>query len=421
LPAIEAITEYLKGFSSSGEEQISIFGDEGKATTVEKHVTADFSIPLFINEFWTARQRQSSSIHEISYRACFKPQLPRFFIELLTDPGDVVYDPFAGRGTTPVEAALLGRRVISNDINPLSRILAEPRLSIPALEQISSRLSKIPLQGQVSRDFDLSMFYHPQTEKELLSLREYLINKSKSGTEDEVDRWIRMVATNRLTGHSKGFFSVYTMPPNQAVSAERQIKINSKLNQKPGYREVHSIILKKSKQLLRNLSGAQVNNLCRASADAVFLEKESSQTEEIPSESVALTVTSPPFLDVVQYSGDNWLRAWFNDINMKEIEQNITMASNLQEWSAVMNKVFEELYRVTMPGGWVAFEVGEVKGGRVNLDEAVIPLGKAAGFNCAGVIINKQEFTKTSNIWGVKNNKSGTNSNRIVLFNKEFA
>jgi hypothetical protein len=29
-----------------------------------------------------------------------------------------------------------------------------------------------------------------------------------------------------------------------------------------------------------------------------------------------------------------------------------------------------------------------------------------------------QEFTKTSNIWGINNNTRGTNTNRIVLFNK---
>ena len=57
-------------------------------------------VPTYVNEFWTARQRQASSLQEISYRACFKPQLPRFFIERLTQPGDIVYDPFMGRGTT---------------------------------------------------------------------------------------------------------------------------------------------------------------------------------------------------------------------------------------------------------------------------------------------------------------------------------
>ena len=63
---------------------------------------------MFINEFWTSKQRAASGLHEISYRACFKPQLPRFFIERLTSAQDyLIYDPFLGRGTTLIEAALL--------------------------------------------------------------------------------------------------------------------------------------------------------------------------------------------------------------------------------------------------------------------------------------------------------------------------
>src|SRR5437870_3052399 len=44
------------------------------------------TVPTHVNEFWTAKQRAASSLHEISYRACFKPQLPRFFIQRLTEP-----------------------------------------------------------------------------------------------------------------------------------------------------------------------------------------------------------------------------------------------------------------------------------------------------------------------------------------------
>jgi hypothetical protein len=42
-----------------------------------------------------------------------------------------------------------------------------------------------------------------------------------------------MVAINRLTGHSPGFFSVYTLPPNQAVSVQSQRKINEKRGRRP--------------------------------------------------------------------------------------------------------------------------------------------------------------------------------------------
>src|SRR3972149_664040 len=76
---------------------------------VDSIETSGISVPRFSAEYWTSRQRQASSLHEISYRACFKPQLPRFFIERFTRSGDVVYDPFMGRGTTILEAGVLGR------------------------------------------------------------------------------------------------------------------------------------------------------------------------------------------------------------------------------------------------------------------------------------------------------------------------
>ena len=65
-------------------------------------------VQTYVNEFWTSKQRAGNSLHEISYRACFKPQLVDFFVRRLTEPGALVYDPFMGRGTTVVEAATLG-------------------------------------------------------------------------------------------------------------------------------------------------------------------------------------------------------------------------------------------------------------------------------------------------------------------------
>ena len=99
-----------------------------------------FNVPVLTNEFWTSQQRAAHSLHEVSYRACFKPQLPRFFISRLTVAGETVYDPFAGRGTTLLEAALHDRVPCGCDVNPLSRALAWPRLSPPTITAIRDRL-----------------------------------------------------------------------------------------------------------------------------------------------------------------------------------------------------------------------------------------------------------------------------------------
>ncbi len=395
-------------FSSSSKTELA-----SELVNIGDHLTRRIE-----GEFWTAGQRQASSIHEVSYRACFKPQLPGYFVKRFTPADGIVYDPFSGRGTTVIEAALRGRRVIANDINPLSAILARPRLDVPELADVADRLRHIRYEDRSKADLDLAMFYESRTEAEIVSLRSYLKQRRNSGLEDGVDSWIRMVATNRLTGHSPGFFSVYTFPPNQAVSAQRQVKINEKRGQTPGYRDTKAILLKKSRQLLSGLSAQDVANLRNAFRTATFLTGDASDTRSIPDAHVDLTVTSPPFLDIVQYADDNWLRCWFNDLAIDEVAARITMATTVEAWCHVMARVVAELFRITRPNGTVAFEVGEVRKGRIKLEDYVVPLGVKAGFACEAVLINSQQFTKTANIWGIANNKVGTNSNRIVVLKK---
>ena len=127
-------------------ESFDAFGSHTRLDTFQWASNGRFGTTIkAFNEYWTSGQRQAHSLHEISYRACFKAQLPHFFISRLTNPGDAVYDPFMGRGTTLLEAWLLGRKPIGNDINPLSLALLEPRLASPTLEEISHRLNGIDL------------------------------------------------------------------------------------------------------------------------------------------------------------------------------------------------------------------------------------------------------------------------------------
>jgi hypothetical protein len=393
----------------------------GQATTEEvTSATLDggtpMRVPTFVNEFWTSRQRAAHSLHEISYRACFKPQLPRFFIDRLTEPGAVVYDPFAGRGTTPLEAALAGRVPVACDINPLTTMLLEPRLAPPTVAEVRARLDAIDLSGRVEVSHDLHAFFHPDTLRDIAALRAYLLAREQEGALDGVDRWIRMVAVNRLTGHSPGFFSVYTLPPNQATSVSSQRKINEARNQVPPRRDVRAVILKKTKALLKDLKPADAQALASAARQARLITRAAHHTPEIGDASVDLVVTSPPFLTVVDYERDNWLRCWFCGIDPAAVH--LTILRRLDHWQAAMTRVFRELHRVLKPDASVAFEVGEVRKGSIRLEEAVIPSAVAAGLEPVFVLINAQEFTKTANVWGVANNRVGTNTNRVVVLRK---
>lgn len=347
-------------YATSIIDEILSFNDFGASTVT----TVEGGIPYFVNEFWTSGQRKGHSVHEISYRACFKSQLPEFFIRRLTNVGDCVLDPFMGRGTTPVEAHLLGRAPAGNDINPLSVLLTRPRLNTPTYREVQLALDAVDWDRPVAVREDLLAFYHPKTLQGITALREHLLEASPldgNAPERAVD-WIRMVAINRLTGHSAGFFSVYSLPPNQAVTVERQIRINEKRNQVPPFRDIRSIILKKTRSLLR--SGAP-----KVERGANLSVGPAHKLTMVPDASVALTITSPPFLDVVQYADDNWLRCWFAGIDSSAVP--ISMHRTEAAWEEMVREVLREQVRVLLPGGHVAFEVGEVRNGRVLLERAV--------------------------------------------------
>jgi len=208
-------------------------------------------------ELWAAGQRCGHSLHEISYRACFKPELAGFFIDRFTNAGEVVYDPFMGRGTTPLEAALRGRIAMGSDANPLGEMLAAPRLDPPSVEEITDWLDVFDWQKDIDAPSELLAFFHPETLRKICLLRAAFLKRKP----DRTSAWIRMVALTRLTGHSPGFFSIRTLPPNQAISAAAQLALNKRHQLIPPPRDVTAIVLKKSLSLLRhasrpNLSGS---------------------------------------------------------------------------------------------------------------------------------------------------------------------
>ena len=394
------------GASSSFRDAVKGFSEYGQPS----REFCEGAIPYFVNEFWTSGQRQAHALHEVSYRACFKPQLPEFFIARLSKPGEAVYDPFMGRGTTPVQAALMGRRPIGNDVNPLSVLLARPRLNPPALSAVARRLDAIAWDAGPAGPPELLAFYSPRTLRHIGALRDWLIeNAPLGGSPDPIDDWIRMVAINRLTGHSPGFFSVYTLPPNQAASVQAQRKINEKRGQVPPDRDVKKLILRKSASLLSD--GPMASH-----PPALLTAGPAEKTPTIADASVQLVVTSPPFLDVVQYAGDNWLRSWFAGIDASRV----AIAHHRGEvgWRNMVRDVLGELARVVRPGGHVAFEVGEVRGGKVLLERLVWEAAAGLPFERLFVMINQQAFTKTANCWGVGNNEKGTNTNRIVVLQR---
>src|SRR5262245_17067955 len=127
-----------------------------------------------------APRRWGHRLHSLcSYMAMFPPTIPHLFIQWLTKPTDVVYDPFSGRGTTALSACLSGPVGIGSDANPLAWLLTAAKCDPPTQAAIDRRLRD--LQGRSSvrlRDFDapreIAMLFSPRVLNQLCWLRSEL-------------------------------------------------------------------------------------------------------------------------------------------------------------------------------------------------------------------------------------------------------
>jgi DNA modification methylase len=95
--------------------------------------TGDLDAESFTQLVNAARDkgRVSGLTHKFyRYPARFSPQFVRAAIEQFSSPGDLVFDPFMGGGTTLVEALALGRRAIGTDISSLAAFVSEAKTLI---------------------------------------------------------------------------------------------------------------------------------------------------------------------------------------------------------------------------------------------------------------------------------------------------
>ncbi len=379
-----------------------------------KKILRDESRYLY-GEFWTAKQRQGHPIHHtVSYRASFKPELPSFFMnQFLKKKKSVVYDPFGGRGTTAVQANIDGHIAIHNDIHPLSIFLASSRQFVPSLAELTAKVESLDLSLPVPEEKEDEMllpFFHPRTLAEIKNLKRYL-----AADDSNLMKFIGLIALSRLHGHSTGFFSVYTFP-QLSIPPEAQRKNNIKRNQSPEYRPIKPRIIQKMK---RDLSDPMPPFYHEFSKENRYTLASANCVPEIENHSVDLIVTSPPFLDKVDYEGDNWLRHWFLNIP-KNSERKLSIFSNVSEWNHFIRSTLQESSRILKRGAHMVMEVGEVKKGNViiNLDEDVVNMATGSGLVWEKTYIHTQNFTKLSNCWQVSNNEKGTNSNRCVVLKK---
>lgn len=252
----------------------------------------------------TSRNR----LHSICpYFAMFPEQFVRKHVVAHTDPGDIVFDPFAGRGTAVLESLLLDREGLGTDLNPVAVCLSNAKANPPPETAVMKRLRELEslfksADIEAPDDSFFALCFHEATIKQVLHLRSSLRWRS-----DAVDCFIAAVALGALHGESHKTHNCFSNRMPRTISTKKAYSVAwwTRHGFEPPKRDVFAILRDSALFRLGTTLPTLRGTVAEADARTASAQFQNARGR------VSLVVTSPPYLDMTDYSEDQWLRLWF--------------------------------------------------------------------------------------------------------------
>jgi site-specific DNA-methyltransferase (adenine-specific) len=416
---------------------------------------------MAIEPEWKDQQRLwGHSFHPMcSYLASFPASLVHAFIARYTRPGDVVLDPFSGRGTTPLQACAEGRIGAGNDLNPFAQILTAAKVDPPTKADIKTRVASLRLAWAASADewnaladrivanpgsaevevpgpasrlivssapasgkpgrssgrsdsaanrpgapvpAEVALAFHPRTLAQLLFLRSGL------DPDDRTDRFVLATLTGILHGKSGSYLSA--IMPNTFSMAPRYVRdFVERTDFHSPERDTFALLDDKLRRLYRQpLPAARGIALLGDARDAGVRMREALRARGLP-ERARLVVTSPPYLRVVKYGYYNWLRLWLLGYDASAIDDLLDDAHHRDAYLVFMRDVLSGMRSALADDAVIALVIGDVEmdrgrpvNGGVDLAESVWELAAAPeGYRLAGIAQDDVAAgRKMTKLWG---------------------
>lgn len=356
----------------------------------------------FVTPWSKVGAREHDSWHGMcSYLGAFPPALANYFIRYFTEEEDLVFDPFAGRGTTPLEARLLNRKSLATDLNPIALSLCHAKNASLKQEEIFKRIEELEKRYDASlyqqeayaQPEEVHLIFHPRTLAELCYLRRKLLK-----SETQVDRYLIGISLGILHGGERqngtsGYASI-DMPNTFSMSPDyvRKFVQTNQLNR--FYRNVFDLLREKTVRLYKKHSGFKyTGTVVKANARALSDVAELKPFQR----KVSLVLTSPPYLGIVNYAKQNWIRSWFLNQDPIKVSEELDDDLNLAEWLKFSFDVVTELKAFLKKDGVAVFVIGDVAKSKTS----VIPLAR----EFARMVREKKIF---KNVWCINDAISNT-------------
>ena len=360
-------------------------------------------------------QYLTHNIHR--YSGKFIPQIAARAISLLTRPGELVVDPYCGSGTTLLEAALLGRRAIGLDLNPLAVLIARVKTNpIPEarlntlLRSLSNAIttsgidSHLPLFREseealaLDRDprFNYEWYrkwFQPHVLRELLA-----IDLTISEVDEPAARALARVSFSDILRRSSNAHSGY---PN--------VMYDKRLPSKGSPIPLFLKTLKRNVEMVSSLSKISVpwTDVTVVHGSAIALP--------IASDTVDALVSHPPYIGSIPYAEYGSLSLQFLGVDSKKLDWQLTGGRRqsrnvIERFEKDYCQMLKETCRVLRPGRYAFLMVGNpiVQGETVNLAEMTVNFACDAGL----------ELTTRTERQGINRRANNMGMEHLLFFRK---
>jgi site-specific DNA-methyltransferase (adenine-specific) len=419
---------------------------------------------IAIEPEWKDQQRLwGHAFHPMcSYLASFPAALAHAFVARYSRPGDVVLDPFSGRGTTPLQACAEGRIGVGNDLNPFAQLLTASKVEPAARPEARTRLTALrlawaaeaddwtklgqavvehallstgmddgrtpgpgipaagsghgPDAGDESVRPEVALAFHPRTLGQMLAVRSAL------RLDDRVDRFLAAALTGILHGKSASYVS--EVMPNTFSMAPRYVRdfVARTTFRSPDRDVFDGLALKLGRLYRHGLPSAPGVALQGDARDVASRARAALRARALP-DRARLVVTSPPYLRVVKYGYYNWLRAWACGFDPAAIDATLDDAHHREPYLAFLRDVLSGMRPALTDDAVVVLVVGDVEPDRgrriadgIGLAEAVWEeAAQPEGYRLAGVALDDVHAArKMTKLWGAEAGRA-TKLDRILV------
>lgn len=298
--------------------------------------------------------RQESSLQTIApYASKLKSGTVQALIDLYSKPGDVVFDPFAGSGVIPFEAALGDRCAWANDLSPYAHCLTRGKLEAPrserlALQQFADEFAAIE---QLAATIDLAEvsawihdFFHPDTLREVIAAARVFQQRQ---------RYFLLACLLGILHHVLPGCLSY--PTNQQSPYLRRATYPpDRFPQLYAYRDLRSRLIAKIKRVYRQHrlpSNWDQRRFQVWQSDAVKVD--------IADHSVDVVISNPPHIGAFESMRDHRLRLWFLGCDCWRSIDSGLIAHQKTDRSRLC-ACFHEIARALKPKGYCVLLVSDV-------------------------------------------------------------